>query len=485
MGPRRQPKEFKLKSIFEPTLVVPILGEKHATQVWLWLLRNPQATSVADIPFNKWSISYKASGKLKEEFVLFSTKVAEKFDSVRGDTTKLLVELQDGHQIETVVMKHHNRNTVCVSSQVGCQMGCRFCATGTMGIIGDLMACEIIEQLVHANHVAKIRNVVFMGMGEPLNNYNNVKHSIEFMVDARVMALSPKHVTVSTVGVINSMYRLTAELPAVNLALSLHAPNQEVRLKIVPAASAHKLDKLMEAIDNHIKNACNTENFRNNGLLSRQGVMMEYILIRDVNDRPEHAHELGQLLLPRREYILLNLIPYNPTDVAEDYAPPLQEDVERFWDICKSPPYNIHTRMRTEMGQDIAGACGQLALVKNPNQKNASLDLAEQRDIEDTMDKKKTGSRMRNPKSTKYGSKYDKNGKRIGGDAEGDETESSTGSESDEKTASDPREKRGITAISSWVGGGSISLQSASTAALVISVAAGAAFVFSKYRSRR
>jgi adenine C2-methylase RlmN of 23S rRNA A2503 and tRNA A37 len=192
--------------------------------------------------------------------------------------------------------------------------------------------------------------------------------------------LAPKHVTVSTVGVLKSMQRLSDDLPAVMLAVSLHAPNQEVRMKIVPAASAHKIDKIMAAIDLHIER--NKEAWskkreaargmpitpeewelrlqRNSGKRPNKitGVMIEYILIKGVNDLEEHAHELGRLLVPRRDHILLNLIPYNPTEVAEDYEPPTEESVRRFFDICISEPYVIHTRVRQEMGQDVAAACG-------------------------------------------------------------------------------------------------------------------------------
>lgn len=213
------------------------------------------------------------------------------------------------------------------------------------------------------------------------------------------------------------MYRLSDELPAVNLAFSLHAPNQQVRLKIVPAAKAHPLEKLMEAIDYHIQHnndqfstaaaataaaqakkkstkaaslkSKDTEEEEANDITTGEedeveegeeeidlntrywkksnkltGVMIEYILIKDINDRDEHAHELAQLLYPRREHILLNLIPYNPTEVAEDYFPPDHEQVLNFSKICMSKPYEIHTRIRQEKGQDIAGACGQLALVR-------------------------------------------------------------------------------------------------------------------------
>lgn len=208
--------------------------------------------------------------------------------------------------------------------------------------------------------------------GEPLQNYENVKKAVLFMIDDQLFSLSSRQVTVSTVGVVKNMYRLTDDVPHINLALSLHAPNQAVRLKIVPSASAHPIEKLIEAITYHInsneKLMLQSRPPVKNESRSRQQkrhpiVMIEYILIKDINDRPEHAHELGALLSLKKLNILLNLIPYNPTDVAEDYFPPLPEDVQEFSRICRSPPYDIHTRIRQEMGQDIAGACGQLALV--------------------------------------------------------------------------------------------------------------------------
>jgi len=254
-------------------------------------------------------------------------------------------------------------------------------------------------------------------MGEPLNNFENVKQAVLFMVDDKRFGLSPKQVTVSTVGVLKNMRRLSDELPQVNMALSLHAPSQSVRIKIVPAAAAHHIDKLLEAVDYHIRRGRRTNNNKridnhtssssdasNNepsapaddaphfqsqsqsheyNLFRRRlhssGVMIEYILIHDVNDREEHAHELGLLLGPRSDFVLLNLIPYNPTSVAEDYEPPTDEAVKRFYEICSSAPYDIHTRVRGEKGQDIEAACGQLALVKPGEGRNntnaASFDL--------------------------------------------------------------------------------------------------------------
>ena len=265
-----------------------------------------------------------------------------------------------------------------------------------MGIIGDLTAGEIIEQVIHANQVTKIRNVVFMGMGEPLNNWENVKSAVEFLIDTRTLGLAARHVTVSTVGVIHNMRRLTQELPTVNMALSLHAPNQEVRLKIVPTAKAHKFDKLIEALDYHLKNA---KRKSSKLFLRESAVMIEYILIKNVNDRPEHAHELGKLLGPRKHNILLNLIPYNPTDVADDFYPPSQDDIQNFFDIVTSDEYGVYCRVRQEMGQDIDGACGQLAL-KSHAEKSAEgeekrVDIEEVSSGERRSIQKKLGGRVR------------------------------------------------------------------------------------------
>jgi hypothetical protein len=173
---------------------------------------------------------------------------------------KLLVQLQDGLSVEAVIMTYagnsssedcpgKSRATVCVSSEVGCQMGCTFCATGTMGLIAELTPGEIVEQLVHARAVKTVRNVVFMGMGEPLNNYNAVAAAIRLMIHPQIFALKQRSITVSTVGVVHRLAALARDLPGVSLALSLHAPNQELRRLIVPSAQAFKLDKLMAAVD--------------------------------------------------------------------------------------------------------------------------------------------------------------------------------------------------------------------------------------------
>ena len=369
MAPKRKIAELPLTSIWEEGAVNKTLADnkssqKHSFKLWKWMIAHPDVM-LNDVPMEKWCFPKAVIKEFKTNFSQFTSRIVEKSTSIRGDTTKLLIELQDGHRIETVVIQHLGHTTVCVSSQVGCQMGCKFCATGTMGIIGDLTSGEIIEQVVYANMVSKVRNVVFMGMGEPLNNFENVKLAVEFLADAKRFGLSPRHITISTVGVVRSMYRLTDELSHVNLALSLHAPTQDIRLQIVPSASAHPIEKLMTALDYHITN--NAAPVKKSQL-KVTSVMIEYILIKDVNDREEHAHLLGKLLLPRRNRVLLNLIPYNPTDVpGQNFQPPDQASIDRFYQICTSDEYRIFSRVRQEMGQDIAGACGQLALKAGPS----------------------------------------------------------------------------------------------------------------------
>ena len=422
---KRDNSKLQLKSVWDEPSFYALFDEhgktkQTATKIWRYLISNPKA-ELTDVPIDQFSIPRVIGRGMVQRFHKFTSKVITRQDSARDDTVKLLIELQDGHHIETVIMKHEGRVTVCVSSQIGCKMGCKFCATGTMGIIGDLTAGEIIEQLVHASQIAKVRNVVFMGMlfgclllyilftdvlcliihlssgmGEPLNNFDNVKLAVQFMVDTKRFSLSPRHVTVSTVGVVSAMYRLTRELPGVSLALSLHAATQDVRLKIVPAASAHPIEKLLDAVDNHISSRLATSGGKvtaNKDLL----VMLEYILIKDINDRAEHAHQLGELLKSRREYVILNIIPYNPTDVAEDFFPPTEEQIDIFFRICAGPPYSLHVRRRREMGQDIDGACGQLAVVKKGNKKQDDADIE---DIASSLKKsRKAKSTKQNKKS--------------------------------------------------------------------------------------
>ena len=370
------PKPLLDESLLLEAFEAQGVNPKHAQTLWRHVIQNG-VQDLTSIP----QLSKKALALLEKDFVLTTSKVISRTDNADKSTTKLLIELQDGHRIETVIMRYgdvalnsfpadekeklikdgelkfksNKRATVCVSSQVGCAMGCTFCATGTMNLLDNLCAGEILEQLYHANQVEKIRNVVFMGMGEPLDNYNAVLGAVRAMVDTGRFGLSPQRISVSTVGVVPRMHQLRKDLPDIGLALSLHAPNQTLRTQIVPTAKAWPIEKIMEASDLFI--AQQNEGVKSNN--RRRHVLIEYVVIDQVNDSPQVAHELGQLLQGRD--VLLNLIPYNPTDVPFDYKPPLAENTRVFVDIVRHE-YNVHTLLRQELGQDIASACGQLVI---------------------------------------------------------------------------------------------------------------------------
>lgn len=343
----------------------------HLTTLYKHLAKYPEA-AWEDIP----NLPRAAVQLLNERFNQLTTSVLQRQTSGSGDTTKLLLKLQNGMQIEAVIMHYdtsasareadeqisssdevastsgrshaagHQRATLCVSSQVGCIMGCTFCATGRMGIKGDLSAGEILEQLVHAQKVTPIRNVVFMGMGEPLNNYDQVSAAVHMMIDPQTFALRRSAVTVSTVGVIPRMLQMMDDLPGVSLALSLHAPTQELRKTIVPSAKAYPLDRLMAAVDKY-------------HMQTRQKVFVEYVMLAKVNDNEEQAHQLGALLQGRA--VVLNLIPWNPVYSPEfDFEAPGNHRTSHFQSIVRL--YSVHCTVRQEKGQDISGACGQLVV---------------------------------------------------------------------------------------------------------------------------
>lgn len=323
--------------------------------------------SVAAVP----NLPAFARERLPEAFALLTSSVDSVATSGDGTTAKFVVKLQDGHRVESVLMRHDGgRNTLCVSSQVGCKMGCTFCATGTLGELGNLTSGEILEQLAHARRFAAakgngetdavsfraaeasaaVTNVVFMGMGEPLNNYDAVCASLGLLSDARGFAVAPSRVTVSTVGVVPKMLALARDSPEVRLALSLHAPNQALREKIVPTATAYPLPKIMAALDAYLAA----------GTRARTRAMIEYCVLGGVNDEEAHAFELGELL--RGRDVIVNLIPFNPTDTPMGHTPPTREAVQAMAAVLAGPPFGLRTTVRKEMGQDIAGACGQLAL---------------------------------------------------------------------------------------------------------------------------
>lgn len=268
-----------------------------------------------------------------------------------GLTTKLLLSMADGILIETVLMQYpepngHPRSTVCVSTQAGCAMGCVFCATGQMGFERNLKAEEVVAQVVHIARMLRERgehvtNIVFMGMGEPLANYTETIRAIRALTDARAFGLGQRHITVSTVGLINAIDRLAEEGLQIGLAISLHAPNDALRQHLVPTAGPHSVGDLISAARRYFKK-------------TGRRVTFEYALIAGENDSPEIARELGTRL--RGSGCHVNLIPVNPT--AGGYERPLRARVLEFERILQAE--GINCTVRVEKGSEISAACGQL-----------------------------------------------------------------------------------------------------------------------------
>lgn len=291
--------------------------------------------------------------QLAERFALYSISPYREIASEDGQTTKILFKTHDGLLFETVLMKHlTNRITVCVSSQAGCAVGCTFCATGKLGLKRNLHYYEIADQVRYCNDLLskeerRVRNVVFMGMGEPLHNYNQVKKAVEIMMDHKKMGIGQRHITISTCGIIAGIRKMMEDRLLVNLAISLHAPNDKIRTDIMPINTTNTLADLIDILDTYVE----TTNKR---------IFYEYIMLEGVNDHDQEAHELGKLLKGKLAHV--NLIPFNSPEKNNDreYKRSAKERMRRFQAILQE--YHIPSTIRVSLGQDIAAACGQLAL---------------------------------------------------------------------------------------------------------------------------
>ncbi len=265
-------------------------------------------------------------------------------------TTKALLTLKDGLKIETVLMRvRGNRNTVCVSTQVGCSLQCGFCATGKMGYKRNLTSLEIVEQVLLfarllKKEAQKITNVVFMGMGEPFLNYENVLSAVKLLNDNNGLNIGARHLSISTSGIVPGIKRLSDEPLQVNLAVSLHAPTDELRSKLMPLNQTYPLGLLIASISDYLRK-------------TNRKVMFEYLMLEGVNDHDENAYQLIDLLknLPKPLY-MVNLIKYNATG---DFKPSPEEKIKRFKNLLQRA--GIETTQRHSFGEDIAAACGQLA----------------------------------------------------------------------------------------------------------------------------
>lgn len=289
--------------------------------------------------------------KLPEYFHIHSLQLIRTLDSQDGETTKYLWQLSDGRRVESVLIRAPDRRTVCVSSQVGCPARCAFCASGKEGLIRNLTAAEIVEQVYLIDRSLKekgerVSHVVYMGMGEPLENYDEVVKSIRLLSDAKRLNLSERRITVSTVGLVEEIMRLADEELKVNLVLSLHAPNQHVRKKIIPYARKYALGDILVAMLHYAQK-------------TKRDITYEYTLMAGINCKKEHAEELAALL--RGQQCTVNLIPYNPVE-GLNLKRPQKEIIENFRSILEAS--GIPTTWRYTKGKDIAAACGQLAMQK-------------------------------------------------------------------------------------------------------------------------
>lgn len=260
-------------------------------------------------------------------------------------TMKYLFALADGEQVESVFLPYEDRTSVCISSQVGCAAGCRFCATAQMGFSRNLTAGEIVDEVLTIQQTAgqRISHVVYMGMGEPLWNLQEVVKSILLL--NREVGISQRHITVSTVGVVPGIYELAQHRLQITLAISLHAPDDELRMSIVPVGRKWKVHELIDAARHYTE-------------VTGRKVTFEYLLLRGVNDEPHHAQALARLL--KGIICNVNLIPFNQVDTAEGFTRPEPSRVARFRRVLEEA--GIAVTQRVEKGHDISAACGQLKL---------------------------------------------------------------------------------------------------------------------------
>jgi len=286
-------------------------------------------------------------------YTIGSAKEIHRVVSDDGDTTKLLLNLTDGTPIETVLIQYpsskingHPRSTICVSTQIGCAMGCVFCATGQMGFEKNIKAEEIVAQVIHFANILQQRgqhvtNLVFMGMGEPLANYDEMIRAVRILTHDRGFGIGQRNITISTIGLISGIDKLAEENLQIGLAISLHAPNNELRKKLVPTAGPNSVEDIIEAGRRYYKK-------------TGRRVTFEYALMAGINDSPEIASELAMILKGNGSHV--NLIPVNPT--AGDFKRPTQDNVNEFEKILSNA--GINCTVRVEKGIEISAACGQL-----------------------------------------------------------------------------------------------------------------------------
>lgn len=335
--------KIDLRSLTLPKLEAELanMGEKsfRAKQIFSWL-HQKQVTSFDEMT----NLSKALREKLKENYIIKNIKIVEKLVSKEDNTNKYLFDIGDDIVIESVLMRYSYGNAVCISSQAGCRMGCTFCASTVDGLERNLLAGEMAAQIyeIQRDTGERVSNVVIMGSGEPLDNYDNVMDFLEIIHSKEGNNLSHRHITLSTCGLVDKIYDLAKENLQITLAISLHAPNNEIRQNTMPVAKRYDIDSLIKAAKDYADT-------------TKRRVTFEYALIKGVNDSKECARELASRLKGIMCHI--NLIPVN--DVKENnYIRSTEENINSFASLLRE--LGIETTVRRKLGSDINAACGQL-----------------------------------------------------------------------------------------------------------------------------
>lgn len=330
-------KDFDLAELQEEFVA---LGEKkyRAEQVFKWLYVD-KVKSFEEMT----NLSIDLRAKLNENYTLCNYNIIKKLESVDG-TKKYLFDVLDGNAIETVLMQYHHGKTVCVSSQIGCKMGCKFCASTGIPFVRNLTAGEIVEQIlaVEQDIGDKISNIVFMGIGEPLDNYDNVIKAIKILNNQKGLNIGTRHISISTSGLVPRIYDLANENIQCTLSVSLHATTDEQRSSMMPVNNRYNIAELMKACKDYIK-------------ITNKRISFEYALAKDNNDNLEDAERLAKLLKGMLCHV--NLIPINKIENGK-YSKSSNENIFKFRDYLNEK--GIVATIRRELGSDIDAACGQL-----------------------------------------------------------------------------------------------------------------------------
>ncbi|MBJ6363307.1 23S rRNA (adenine(2503)-C(2))-methyltransferase RlmN [Paenibacillus sp. GCM10012307] len=336
----------------------PFIYDYTLEQIQQWMKDNSEPTFRAAQLFD-WLYVKRVKGfeemtnlpkqlreKLDEQFAFVTLEEITKFESKDG-TVKFLFGLHDNHAIETVVMRHNYGNSICVTTQVGCRIGCTFCASTLGGLKRNLTAGEIVAQVVTAQQMLdatgeRISSIVIMGSGEPFENYEATMDFLRIMIHEKGLHIGQRHITVSTSGIVPSIYKFAEENTQINLAISIHAPNDMLRSKLMPVNRRFPFEEVMEACRYYLAK-------------TGRRITFEYALIGGVNDRPEHAEELADVLQDLLCHV--NLIPVNHVPERKYVRTP-REDIFEFQRILERK--KVNATIRREQGHDIAAACGQL-----------------------------------------------------------------------------------------------------------------------------